>query len=349
MGRDGGFVMARYEYGVPILEPEYVSHGGLYLPEYAVPAPLPTCIDLFAGAGGFSTGMHKAGFHTLAASEAMHEAALTYLCNLGSPSTRVHVLPAVPGMASAKVQTWHEAHLGEVITAEEFFASGPARPNAPGDDRDWGPGDGWISTPPLDHEVGECADHTHEDGTPDVERREWFCSTYHAVPPHREPVEHLFLGDVRSLTGEQVLRAIGRDRGDVDAIVGGPPCQGFSKAGKRNVMDDRNSLVFDFARLVLEVWPKTFVMENVEGIASMVTADGIPVLDALARVFADGGFGAYDAMRRALHHQAGVALGGVRADGRGTKEKGKGTAEAEKQSAPAATASPQMALFSEGA
>lgn len=49
-------------------------------------------------------------------------------------------------------------------------------------------------------------------------------------------------------------------------------------AGQRNVMDPRNSLVFEFRRLVLEVSPKTFVMENVPGLLSMVTAEGVPVI-----------------------------------------------------------------------
>lgn len=59
------------------------------------------------------------------------------------------------------------------------------------------------------------------------------------------------------------LSAIG-DR-DIDVVFGGPPCQGFSLMGKRNLDDDRNSLVSHFLRLVLELKPKFFVMENVRG------------------------------------------------------------------------------------
>lgn len=296
--------MTRFEHGIPILESEYAEHRGLYLPVSAIPDPLPTCIDLFAGAGGFSCGFHKAGWHTIAASEAMHEAVLTYLCNLGAPDTLVHILPAVPGMASQKVERWHAERAGTAITATEFFATTPQSRGSAADE--WGPGDGWISTPALDHEVGTCATHMGDD-----EGKRWFCETYHAVPPHREPVRHVFLGDVRQLSGETVLQVCGVERGEVGAIIGGPPCQGYSMGGKRNVMDERNSLVFDFARLVCEIAPKTFVMENVVGITSMVTPDGIPVIDALARIFADGGFGTYDAMRRSLHAQAG-SLAGVR-------------------------------------
>jgi DNA (cytosine-5)-methyltransferase 1 len=53
---------------------------------------------------------------------------------------------------------------------------------------------------------------------------------------------------------------------DIDVVFGGPPCQGFSLMGKRDLSDQRNSLVFGFLRLVLELQPKYFVMENVRGI-----------------------------------------------------------------------------------
>lgn len=56
--------------------------------------------------------------------------------------------------------------------------------------------------------------------------------------------------------------------GEIDAIVGGPPCQGFSTIGKRLVDDTRNRLVFDFYRLVSAVRPRYFVMENVPGMAA---------------------------------------------------------------------------------
>lgn len=52
---------------------------------------------------------------------------------------------------------------------------------------------------------------------------------------------------------------------DIDVVFGGPPCQGFSLMGKRDLSDDRNSLVFSFLRLVLDLQPKYFVMENVRG------------------------------------------------------------------------------------
>lgn len=56
--------------------------------------------------------------------------------------------------------------------------------------------------------------------------------------------------------------------GEIDAIVGGPPCQGFSTIGKRLIDDKRNRLVFDFFRLVSALRPRYFVMENVPGMGA---------------------------------------------------------------------------------
>lgn len=71
---------------------------------------------------------------------------------------------------------------------------------------------------------------------------------------------------VVNTTGEEIrkLSAIG-DR-DIDVVFGGPPCQGFSLIGKRSLEDPRNELVFHFLRLVIELQPKFFVMENVPGL-----------------------------------------------------------------------------------
>lgn len=75
--------------------------------------------------------------------------------------------------------------------------------------------------------------------------------------------------DVTQVSVENIkerMREKGYNR--VDVIVGGPPCQGFSHIGKRQLDDDRNKLVFEYVRLVDEIKPKYFVFENVPGIAS---------------------------------------------------------------------------------
>ncbi len=123
--------------------------------------------------------------------------------------------------------------------------------------------------------------------------------------PGTPGVHHFFFGDARKWSGAEMLRLMGLQRGDVDCVVGGPPCQGFSRAGKRNVMDPRNSLVFEFVRLVIEMWARTLVMENVPEIATMVTPDGLPVMDALCLQLERAGYGTFDALRRSLAGQPG--------------------------------------------
>jgi DNA (cytosine-5)-methyltransferase 1 len=56
--------------------------------------------------------------------------------------------------------------------------------------------------------------------------------------------------------------------GELDAVIGGPPCQGFSLIGRRLVDDQRNRLVYEFVRLAAELEPKYIMMENVPGMLS---------------------------------------------------------------------------------
>ena len=70
---------------------------------------------------------------------------------------------------------------------------------------------------------------------------------------------------VRDVTGDDLRRAMETGR-EVDVVVGGAPCQGFSLIGQRALDDPRNSLVKEFLRIVREVQPKYFVFENVKGL-----------------------------------------------------------------------------------
>lgn len=72
--------------------------------------------------------------------------------------------------------------------------------------------------------------------------------------------------DISQTTGSALLKAAGLAPGELDGLVGGPPCQGFSDIGKRASDDPRNSLFGDFFRLVSETKPRFFVAENVPGI-----------------------------------------------------------------------------------
>jgi len=70
--------------------------------------------------------------------------------------------------------------------------------------------------------------------------------------------------DIRTIRNSEIEQY----KGEVDLIVGGPPCQGFSTIGKRLVKDPRNELVFEFIRFVNVIQPKVFLMENVRGLLS---------------------------------------------------------------------------------
>jgi DNA (cytosine-5)-methyltransferase 1 len=92
--------------------------------------------------------------------------------------------------------------------------------------------------------------------------------------PHTE----VLCADISALTAQEMLGAakagfvahghkISDWSDELDLIAGGPPCQGFSFIGKRLVDDVRNQLVFHFFRLVSELRPRYFIMENVPGLA----------------------------------------------------------------------------------
>ena len=66
-----------------------------------------------------------------------------------------------------------------------------------------------------------------------------------------------------------VLPELEQYRGTVDVLFGGPPCQGFSVAGKMDPNDDRSKLIFTFLKAVQIVEPKFFVMENVKALGTL--------------------------------------------------------------------------------
>lgn len=77
------------------------------------------------------------------------------------------------------------------------------------------------------------------------------------------PRTHLIEGDVRKVTKEDIAPFIS---GEVDGIIGGPPCQSWSEAGSlKGIEDARGQLFFDYIRILKEFKPKFFLAENVSG------------------------------------------------------------------------------------
>lgn len=131
------------------------------------PRPRPTCIDLFAGAGGFSLGVSRAGFNVVAAVEIEKGTCDTLRANL-----------------------------------ENF------------------------------------------------------------------PNMLIIQKDIRKLSGAELLDMVGMKRGELFLLVGSPPCQSFSFANMRNrsLDDPRSKLMFEYIRMVRELQPKVFYIENVPGL-----------------------------------------------------------------------------------
>lgn len=86
--------------------------------------------------------------------------------------------------------------------------------------------------------------------------------------------------DIRELSGDFIIERVrnleifnGSDRlereNPIDVIFGGPPCQGFSRSGKRDPQDPRNFLFREYLRVIDELRPRYVVMENVEGMIDM--------------------------------------------------------------------------------
>ncbi len=91
-----------------------------------------------------------------------------------------------------------------------------------------------------------------------------FCRTIRANRPALDLLE----GDVSDLTGH-ALRRRRRFDGDVFLMAGGPPCQPFSSGGKRAALNDpRGNLIYEYFRLISEVRPRYFLLENVANLAT---------------------------------------------------------------------------------
>ena len=104
-----------------------------------------------------------------------------------------------------------------------------------------------------------------------LEKEAVYCDTIRANQKNRRLSSNLriYQGDITNFDPKQILRECGLEVGEVDLLVGGPPCQSFSTAGKRGtVQDPRGSLLWQFLRFVDVIQPKFFVMENVRGLIS---------------------------------------------------------------------------------
>lgn len=95
----------------------------------------------------------------------------------------------------------------------------------------------------------------------------------------------VYLGDIKKLS-EKKLKELLRGQ-QVDMVVGGPPCQGFSTVGKGVVEDERNHLFKEFVRIVKATQPKVILFENVTG---LVAKKNQPILKKIFQYFEKLGY-----------------------------------------------------------
>lgn len=104
-----------------------------------------------------------------------------------------------------------------------------------------------------------------------VEKERVFCETIRHNQRSGRLGKHVkvFEGDISGLDPHEVLAAVGLRAGELDVLVGGPPCQSFSTAGRRGtIQDPRGTLLWQFLRFVEIIQPRFFLMENVRGLLS---------------------------------------------------------------------------------
>ena len=121
------------------------------------------------------------------------------------------------------------------------------------------------------------------------------CATY----DFNFPFGSVICKNVARITGAEIRERSAISNRDLDVVFGGSPCQGFSIIGKQTTSDPRNTLIFEFARLVLELQPKFFVMENVPGLNSNKHK---PLLETLIALFQAQGYWVEAQILNAAHY-----------------------------------------------
>lgn len=114
------------------------------------------------------------------------------------------------------------------------------------------------------------------------------------------PIQRMYAGNFPSARNcgsdvtrisDAALESLCSEIGPIDVLLGGPPCQGFSLAGKRDASDPRNNLFQHYLRFVRHLRPKVAIMENVRLLTSMKNDRGGTVLQDILNGFRRLGYG----------------------------------------------------------
>jgi DNA (cytosine-5)-methyltransferase 1 len=101
------------------------------------------------------------------------------------------------------------------------------------------------------------------------------------------PQAKIFKGNIQNIQPSIVLESLYLEKGELDCLIGGPPCQGFSKnvpAIYRFLEDDRNQLFNDYLKYVATFLPKVVVLENVAEIFNAFDGQIIPKNNWFAKI-----------------------------------------------------------------
>ena len=95
------------------------------------------------------------------------------------------------------------------------------------------------------------------------------------------PNVKMYNKDIKDFSVADLTRDLGLQKGDIDLVVGGPPCQAYSTVGKRLIDDPRGKLFQEYYRILSELRPKVFVFENVKGLLSMCGGELVKTIISL--------------------------------------------------------------------
>ena len=112
---------------------------------------------------------------------------------------------------------------------------------------------------------------------------------YRAIYKENFPNAKFLSNDIKDITNEEIDEVL-KEHPEIDLFAGGPPCQGFSLAGKRDVDDQRNTLFQYYLKIANKVRPKVILMENVRLLTSMKNPEGKLVKDEIIRTFDEIGY-----------------------------------------------------------
>jgi DNA (cytosine-5)-methyltransferase 1 len=118
------------------------------------------------------------------------------------------------------------------------------------------------------------------------------------------PRTPILAGDICTITAEDILTAGNLKVLEAALVIGGPPCQSFSLAGKRLGMNDpRGRLLYEFFRVVHETLPVAFVLENVKGMTNWSGGKAINAIknEAAAEILFEGNLYSYNVELKILN------------------------------------------------